>query len=89
MEIMTIPATPWASLPSYALSFAGPVDATVAHMGGGASRVFAAEGDAATALVGAGLVRRTVLEFHNKDFRNKDISTKDIRPGSRAWSPPV
>ena len=100
MEIMTIPTTAWASLPSYAPSFAGPVDETAGVVSGGACRVFGADGDAApTTQFGADLVRHTAFDFRNqglrnqglrnKDIRNKDISTKDTRPGSRAWSPPV
>ena len=85
MEIMTIPTTPWASLPSYAPSFAGPVDSTVRVTGGGASRVFGSAGDApAGTELGGGCVRPSDLAP-----RNKQISNKDIRPGSRAWSPPV
>lgn len=89
MEIMTIPTTPWASLPSYAPSFTGPVDQSAA-VAGGACRVFGADGDAApTTSFGAELVRPTTFAFRDKDLRTTDISTKDIRPGSRAWSPPV
>ena len=85
MEILTIPTTPWASLPSYAPSFAGQVDSTVRVPGGGASRVFGTAGDApAGAELGGGCVPPSDLAP-----RNKHISNKDIRPGSRAWSPPV
>ncbi len=99
MEIMTIPTAAWTFLPSYARSFTGPVDVPAAVMGG-ACGVSGADGDAATtARLGADLAGGTTLDvttldvrtldFSNKDFRNENISTKDIRPGSRAWSPPV
>ena len=77
MEIMTIPATPWASLPSYAPS-AGPVE-TAFDVTGGAGCVPGTDVDLArTAPFGAGLGGHTTV------FR-----IKDTRPGSRAWSPPV
>jgi hypothetical protein len=84
METMTIPTTPWASLPSYAPSFAGSAGCTCDVLGGTLS-VFGTGGDAAVATqLGADLVG-------GADFAPRTIAprNKDIRPGSRAWSPPV
>jgi len=80
MDIMTIPATPWASLPSYAPSIAGPADCVQGGTNGG----FEIDGDAATTQFGAGFVRHAAPDLNIKSIRNKDN-----RPGSRAWSPPV
>lgn len=77
MEIMTVPATPWASLPSYASSAEG------------AETAFDVTGGAGCALWSDVVLARTLpfsagLVGHTTVFR-----IKDTRPGSRAWSPPV
>jgi hypothetical protein len=78
MEIMTIPATPWASLPSYAPSCAGSAG-TAFHVTGSAVCAPGTDVDLTrTAPLGTGLVGHTTA------FR-----IKDTRPGLRAWSPPV
>jgi hypothetical protein len=83
MEILTIPTTPWASLPSYAPSFAGQVDSTVRVPGGGASRVFGTAGDApAGAELGGGCVPPSDLAP-----RNKHISQQGHPPGFTGLEP--